>query len=38
VKVILLIGGFVLEGVFGVLIFLAHSKVDALITKLEEAP
>ena len=37
VKVALLIGGFLLEGAFGVLIFLAHRTVSALITKLEES-
>jgi hypothetical protein len=36
VKVALLIGGFVLEGAFGILIFLAHRKINALITKLEQ--
>jgi hypothetical protein len=37
-RINLFIGGFVLEGVFGVLIFLVHRRVDALITKLEEGP
>lgn len=37
-KIILFVGGFVLEGAFGVLIFLVHRRVDALITKLEEGP
>lgn len=37
-KVGLLIGGLILEGVFIVLIALAHRRIDTLITKLEEAP
>jgi hypothetical protein len=37
-RIILFIGGFVLEGAFGVLIFLVHRRADALITKLEERP
>ena len=37
-RIILFIGGFVLEGAFGILIFLVHRRVDALITKLGEGP
>ncbi len=37
-KVGLLIGGLLLEGVFMVLIALAHRRIDAYITALEEAP
>jgi hypothetical protein len=36
VKAALLVGGFLLEGTFGILLFLSHRKVNALITKLEE--
>jgi hypothetical protein len=38
VKIFLLAGGFLLEGAFGFFIFLAHRRVDNLITKLEKAP
>ena len=38
VKVVLFIGGLILEGAFAILIFLAHRRIDALITKLEERP
>lgn len=37
-KVGLLIGGLLLEGVFIVMIALAHRRIGALITELEEAP
>jgi len=37
-RIIAFIAGVILEGAFGVLIFLAHRRADALITKLEEAP
>ena len=35
-RIIAFIAGVILEGAFGVLIFLAHRRADALITKLEE--
>ena len=37
-KVGLLIGGLLLEGIFMILITLAHRRINALITALEEAP
>jgi len=37
-RIIAFIAGIILEGASRVLIFLAHRRVDALITKLEEAP
>jgi len=37
-RIIAFTAGVILEGAFGVLIFLAHRRADALITKLEEAP
>jgi len=37
-RMILFISGLILEGIFTTLVFLAHRKINTLITKLEEAP
>ena len=36
VKIVLFVSGLLLEGAFVFVIFLAHKRIEALITKLEE--